>query len=182
MPLIALTEDFVRNKLQTLHGRPRTEWCHTADPPGFYIETRATSPGQGTYYLRYRSSTGTIHHQRIGRAPEMDLATALKEAKAWRAKITLGDDPRGTEKAKKAAPTLDDYMTNSYLPRAKLLKRSWRRDEELYRIRIKIARTELKGCKRESPYQAAPSCLEPCRRTRDAGQKSVVESKTFSRK
>ena len=51
----------------------------------------------------------------------------------------LGADPRAEAKARKAVPTYAEFFEQHYLPHVKLRKRSWDRDEELYRLRIKAA-------------------------------------------
>ena len=108
-----------------------------------YIEVRATSPGQGTYYLRYKDATGKTCHQKIGRTTILSLAEARKQAKTVKATITLGADPRGEQKAKQAVPTLDALYAD-YEAYAKPRKRSWKKDEGLYRLHIK----ETFGAKR----------------------------------
>ena len=119
-------------------ARPATELCDT-DLPGLYIEVRSTSPGTGTYYLRYKSKAGKTCHQKIGRSTDMSLHEARQRAKTLKAEIQLGADPRGDMQAKKAAITYDAFFTDHYLPYAKARKRSWQRDEELYRLRIRQA-------------------------------------------
>ena len=44
-------------------GKNRIEYCDT-ELPGLYIETRATSEGQGTWYLRYKDANGKTCHQK----------------------------------------------------------------------------------------------------------------------
>jgi site-specific recombinase XerC len=49
----------------------------------------------------------------------------------------LGADPRAEERARKAVITYSEFFDEHYLPLAKSTKRSWKRDEELFRLRIK---------------------------------------------
>jgi integrase len=108
-----------------------------ADLPGLYVEVRASSPGQGTFYLRYKDATGKTCHQKLGRTVEMTLADARKAAKTLKAEIiALGADPRGEEKARKAVLTYADFFDQHYLPYVKPRKRSWEKDEEMFRLRI----------------------------------------------
>jgi integrase len=104
---------------------------------GLYCEVRASSPGVGTYYLRYKDANGKTCHQKIGSTAVITVADARKEAKRLKAGITLGADPRAEAKARKAVMTYAEFFDDHYLPHAKLHKRSWDRDEELYRLRIK---------------------------------------------
>jgi len=104
---------------------------------GLYCELRRSSPGVGTYYLRYKDANGKTCHQKIGSTAVISLADARARAKRLKAEITLGADPRADAKARKAVITYDEFFNEHYLPHVKMHKRSWARDEELYRLRIK---------------------------------------------
>ncbi len=95
--------------------------------------------GQGTSYLRYKNSTNITAHHKIARTSEITLGEARKKARIQKAEIALGSDPRGEEKARKAVITFTDFFEQHYLPYVTLRKRSWKRDEELFRLRIKGA-------------------------------------------
>jgi len=137
MPIVKLTTSFILHNLQCPPGKQRIEFCDT-EVPGLYIEVRSTRPGRGSWYLRYRSKEGKTCHQKIARTTDIDLAEARRQAKLLRADIVAnGADPRAEEKAKRAVLTVSDYFEKHYLPHAKAHKRSWMRDETLYRIRIK---------------------------------------------
>ena len=136
MPIIKLTQQFISHHLQCPAGKTRIEFCD-ADLPGLYIEVRATSPGQGTYYLRYKDNTGKTCHQKINRTNETTLADARKKAKTLKAEIELGADPRGEEKARKAVLTYAEFFEQHYLPYVQPRKRSWEKDEEMFRLRLK---------------------------------------------
>ena len=136
MPVVKLSESFIRNNLQCIVSKHRIELCDS-ELPGLYIEVRATSPGQGTYYLRYKDDSGKTCHQKIGRTTNITLADARKKAKALKAEIALGADPRGEEKARLAVLTFTEFYEKHYLPYVIPRKRSWKRDDELYRLRIK---------------------------------------------
>ena len=109
MPVLKLTSQFVAENLQCPAGMNRVEYCD-ADVPGLYAEVRATAPGQGTYYLRYKDPTGKTCHQKIARTVETTLFDARKKAKQLKAEIALGADPRGQVKAQKAVITGDDFF------------------------------------------------------------------------
>jgi len=106
---------------------------------GLYLEVRASSPGFGTYYLRYKDANGKTCHQKIGSTAVIGLAEARKEAKRLKAEITLGGDPRAEAKAREAVMTYAVFFEGPYLSHVRQFKRSWDRDEELYRLRIKSA-------------------------------------------
>lgn len=136
MPVVKLTESLIKNNLQCPEGKRRHEMCDT-QVVGFYLEVRATSPNQGTFYLRYKDLCCKTCHQKIGRTTDITLVEARKRAKTLKAEIALGSDPRGAEKARKAVLTFSDFFENHYLPYVMPRKRSWKRDDELYRLRIK---------------------------------------------
>ena len=136
MPIIKLSQQFISHDLQCPAGKTRIEFCD-ADLPGLYIEVRSTSPGQGTYYLRYKDNTGKTCHQKINRTNETTLADARKKAKTLKAEIELGADPRGEEKARKAVLTYAEFFEQHYLPYVQPRKRSWEKDEEMFRLRLK---------------------------------------------
>ena len=81
--------------------------------------------GQGTYYLRYKDSTGKTCHQKIGRTTDTTLVDARKKAKILKAEIDWVLILRGEEKARKAVLTYSEFFTEHYLPYVKPRKRSW---------------------------------------------------------
>lgn len=150
-----LDQNYIDTQLTCSDGKSRME---VVDPQrtGLYIEVRASTPGKGTYYVRYKDLSGKTCHRKLGRTTEMTLdaarAAALTHKENSRAptseslRVKL---PRtapvtlsiATERAPVATPTedmtLDVFMTELYFPHAKAHKRSWKRDDQLYRIRIK---------------------------------------------
>ena len=136
MPVVKLSPSFIAQNLQCPPGKSRVEYCDT-DLPGLYVEVRSTNQGQGTYYLRYKDANAKTCHAKLGRSCDIDLAEARTRAKTLKAEIQLGADPRGAEKAKKAIPTFSEFFDDHYLPFVTPRKRSWKRDEELFRLRIR---------------------------------------------
>jgi hypothetical protein len=92
---------------------------------------------QGTYYLRYKDSSGKTCHRKIGRTVEVSLEDARRRARGLRAEITLGADPQAERKAKRAVPTFDAFFRDHYLPHAKVHKRTWGKDRERYELRLR---------------------------------------------
>jgi integrase len=133
---IPLTQRYVDHELRVPFGLSRFEAVDAA-LPGHYILVSAT--GAATYFLRYKDSTGKTCHQKIGRTTDISLADSRKKAKALKAEIALGADPQAEAKAQKEVLTFSEFFENHYLPHAKRHKRSWRRDEQLYRLRLKDA-------------------------------------------
>lgn len=136
MPVVKLSQDFITHRLQCPDSKTRVEWCDK-DLPGFFIEVRENKQGQGTFYYRYKDINGKTYTKKVGRSMDIDLTEARNRAKALRAEVALGANPRADDKAEKAVITFDDFFNDHYLPYVKPRKRSWDRDEELYRLRIK---------------------------------------------
>lgn len=135
MPVVQLTQSMLQT-LKPLPGKARTEYCDDAHGvPGLYVLVSTGSPIM-TFYLRYKDSAGKTCHQKIGRTTEVTLTEARKQAKVLKAEITAnGRDPRAEAKAKQAEPTLND-LWEDYEKYAKPRKRSFTRDEQLWRIRL----------------------------------------------
>lgn len=131
-----LDQSYIDHHLACPPGKQKDE---LVDPlrTGLYIEVRASSPGQGTYYLRYKDAASKTCHQKLGRTSEFSLAEARRKAKQLKASITMGADPRGEEKAKKAVPTLTAFFDDSYLPHVTPRKRSWKKDDSLFKNYLK---------------------------------------------
>lgn len=138
MPTLTLTAAFLASGLNCPPDQSRIEYCDL-DLPGLYVEVRSKSQGQGTFYLRYKDALRKTCHQKVGRTSDIGLAEARKRARELKAEIQLGADPRGDLKARKAVPTFTDFFDDAYTQYAKPRKRSFVRDEQLFRLRIKPA-------------------------------------------
>lgn len=132
MPVINLTQSIISEL--TSQGKRRIEYCDK-DLAGLFLEVRET--GSSSYYFRYKDVSGHTQTKKLGRSTEITLAEARNLAKALRADVAMGANPRAEEKARKLVITFDTLFTEHYLPHIKPRKRSWDRDEELYRLRIK---------------------------------------------
>ena len=132
MPVIHLSQSMISEL--TSQGKRRIEYCDE-DLAGLFLEVRET--GQSTWYYRYKDVNAHTQTKKLGRSTDISLAEARSQAKALRAEVALGANPRAEEKARKLVITFDTLFTEHYLPYVKPRKRSWDRDEELYRLRIK---------------------------------------------
>ena len=126
MPVLKLTPKFI-STLQCEPGKSRTEFCDS-DVKGLYCEARATSPGVGTYYLRYKDAGGTTN--------DISLAQARKLAADKKASIRQGANPSMERKAEKQIPTLRQFVTEQYLPFKKVRNRSYGTDVQRLNYRI----------------------------------------------
>ncbi|MEW6119219.1 MAG: tyrosine-type recombinase/integrase [Pseudomonadota bacterium] len=131
--IIKLTDSIV-TRLECPPDKSRMEWCDS-EFKGMYILGSAKG-NTLTYYLRYKDGQGKTCHQKIGRTTDMSLAEARKQAKLLKADIVAnGRNPRAEAKALKATLTMDELWLE-YETYAKPRKRSFSRDEQIYRLQI----------------------------------------------
>ena len=134
MPVQRLSQQLI----QDLHCPPdkkRIEYCDS-ELPGLYV--LVSSAGTiASFFLRYKDQNGKTAHAKLGRTTDIDLATARKQAKTLKAEIALGRDPHREEKARKEVITYATFWEEHLEPYSKPRKRSWARDEEMFRLRIK---------------------------------------------
>ncbi len=141
--ILNLSQKLIDTSLkQHINGR-RTELV-SDERSGLYIELRDTSKGEGTFYLRYKDSNNKSCHYRIGRTNEVSLADARKKVVEFKASLI-----HGVVAAPPALVSKKDEMTLNelwveYFEFAKSTKRSWKRDEQLWRIRIQPRLGHLK--------------------------------------
>jgi len=136
MPIVKIDSNYITHNLICPQGSSKIELC-CSEIKGFYVLVSAQSEGQGTYYLRYKDTNGKTCHKKIGRTTDISLVDARRQAKILKAEIALGANPQAQKKAQREELTYADFFENLYLPYVKPRKRSWKRDEELYRLRIK---------------------------------------------
>jgi site-specific recombinase XerD len=136
--VIHLNQKAIDRELYCPAGKKRIEYCDK-DLPGLLVEFRERISSSPTYYVRYKDQRGKTNTVKLGRASHMTLADARREAKAHKAKVATGDDPRVRQRANEALPTLSTFFHDSYLPYVKPRKRSWKKDESLFRNRIDAA-------------------------------------------
>lgn len=133
MPIVKLTQSFISSATCPAE-KQRVEFCDS-DLPGLYLLVSAAG-NASSFYLRYKDRNGKTCHQKIGRASDISLAEARKQAKVLKAEIAAnGRDPRAEEKARKAVLTLDELWLE-YKKFAIQVKRSFPRDEQLWRLRL----------------------------------------------
>lgn len=101
---------------------------------GLMIEIRAS--GGKTFYLRYKDERQKVRQLRLGDAQDLPLEKARKKADSLRAKIAMGEDPASEKLIKRSTPLLRDFILNSYMPYAKVNKRSWETDWSLLKNHI----------------------------------------------
>ncbi|MBU3069390.1 tyrosine-type recombinase/integrase [Aestuariicella sp. G3-2] len=135
MPTVNLTSSFIKKSLYCPEGKTKIEFCDES-LPGLMVEVRSSSPGRGSYRLRYKDNTARTRYVSLGKTTEVSLSDARKQAKDFKAKIRLGADPSEERKSRRQIPTLSEFAHEHHLPYIKSRKRSWRNDESMFRLRI----------------------------------------------
>lgn len=130
MPVVSLTTGFL-DSLRSHPPAPRAVSYFDAEIRGFLLEHRAS--GGATYYFRYRDASGRTRLCRIGRLGEIPLADARMRAYEMRRLVAEGGDPKAGRHRLQAAPLLEDFVRERYLPFARARKRSWKMDEMMLR-------------------------------------------------
>jgi len=131
MAVVKLTQEVV-SQLKLEGGKKSAEIVDD-QRTGLYVKLTATS---SVYYLRYKNADGKTCHQKIGRTDEINLSDARAGVTQLRNDIAAGNDPRAKALAKKAVLTFAEFFTEHYLPHVKSRKRSWNKDESMFRIRL----------------------------------------------
>lgn len=100
-------------------------------------ECRASEKAVPTWYLRLKNAKGTNIYKRLGTIKDVSLTQARKQARQLKAEHMLA--PKQIEEAAPAVGTmtLAIFMADHYLPHAEAHKRSYARDEQLWRLRLK---------------------------------------------
>lgn len=132
MPIIDFTQAVI-STLACAPGKLKEEFVDRL-VPGHMLEMRSGSPGQGTW--RYRQKVdGRMLHTKLGTTDSLTLAESRKKARALRAAYDRGDNPHDEAKARKAELSLN-ALWDEYEKYAKPRKKSFKRDEQLWRIRL----------------------------------------------
>jgi len=132
---VKLTNHFIKNQLTCPDDKKQIEYCDN-EMPGLYCLVTRTTPGQGGFFLRYKNDAGKTCHEKIGRTTDISLADARAKAKTLKAEIVLGSDPRAAEKERNAVISYRDFMAQYYFPHIATRKKSFKKDEQLYRTHL----------------------------------------------
>lgn len=130
MPARVFNDQFLKTGLTCPPDKHRIEYT-CASRSGLYIEVRATSPGQGTWYLRTKVSGKTVHNK-LGRTTNISLKEARAAARKLKAEIELGADPQAERRQRRESMDWNTFFTERYYPHATAHKRSHRNDHDLH--------------------------------------------------
>jgi integrase len=131
MPVLTLTPTFLSGGLIVPEGKARIEYCD-ATVPGLLVEVRANAGAIPTYYLRYKRS-GKTAYDRLGTIKDLTLTQTRKLATQKKVEHAPLAKAMPEQKSVQGEMTLDVFWTDHALPHLKLVKRSFLRDEQLYR-------------------------------------------------
>lgn len=133
--IIELTKSYVDTQLTVPPGKSKEEFCDT-NVRGLLIQANAGGKMLPTYFLRFKRN-GKTAYDRLGTIKELTLAQARKLANEKKVEYAKATKQAPSEKPVLSEISLDTFMADHYFPHVKLHKRSWVRDDQLYRIRIK---------------------------------------------
>ena len=128
MATITLTQAVV-DGLQCPLGKKKAEYVDS-NRTGLYV---AVTPSTANYYLRYKDQDGKTCHIKLGKTSEMRLSDARLKVKQLKTDIAAG---RYTDE--EPVPTFSAFFTEQYLPLAKTRKRSWKKDQSMFDVRLKV--------------------------------------------
>lgn len=130
MPVQELTEEFMECLKNNIPESGSVSYFDTKIK-GFMLEYR--SSGTGTFYLRYRNWNKKIQFMLIGRMNKLSVMEARFKAHELKKMIKEGGDPKKELQRLRDIPTFAVFVTERYLPYAKIRKRSWATDEQILR-------------------------------------------------
>ena len=133
--IVTLTPAFIANQLTVPPGKAKAEFCDT-QLPGLLVQVNATGKMLPTYFLRFKRN-GKTAYDRLGSIKELTLVQARKLATEKKVEYAKLAKMPSAPKPVLADMTLDTFMADHYFPHVKLHKRSWVRDDQLWRIRVK---------------------------------------------
>lgn len=133
MPTRTLTVDFLKDITLIKPEKGIVSYFDT-ELKGFMLECR--SSGSATYYFRYRDIAGKIRLNKIGRYDQVTLSDARAKAYSMKQMVTEGGDPKLESRRFKDVPTVQEFVTERFIPYIQVHKRSWKTDEIMLRIHI----------------------------------------------
>lgn len=135
MPVLTFTPAFMATGLVCPPDKARIEYS-VGDEPGLFCEVRFSAKAVPTWYLRLKNAKGTNVYRRLGTVKELSLTQARKQARQLKAEHAAAPKKNVESAPTIGGMTLDTFMAENYFPHAKVHKRSHKRDDQLYRIRI----------------------------------------------
>jgi len=140
---MTLTQSIVDSGLHCPDGKRKIEIADSDGVKSLFIEVRAGCDDQ-TFYYRFRDREQKTRVIRLGHTSTMSLADARREARARKARLTLGEDLQAERTARAAVPLYRDFFKDTYEPFVSLRKRSHARDRQHFKLRLEPALGHLR--------------------------------------
>lgn len=136
MPAKVLNEQFIKTGLICPPNKNHIEYTD-ADRTGLYIEVRSTSPGQGTYWYRFKDESGKTARVKIGRTTAISVKEAKCQLKVLMGKRALGENICSDGDTQKSI-TWNQLMEEHYFSYKEAHgKKSIRNDRDMHNLRLK---------------------------------------------
>ena len=132
MPVVNLTQQVLKT-LSCPASSKKVDYFDSSCK-GLLLEVRVS--GGRTYYLRFTDERGRNRQLKLGDARDISLGQAKQLADKARNQIAMGQDPAADKAVHRQAPTVYDFIHDSYLPFVQGYKRSWKCDQGLLRKHI----------------------------------------------
>lgn len=135
MAVVTLTPLFIKGQLICPPDKAAISfYCSTL--PGFAVNVSRGKPGRGLYRLQHKVNGKSVWEP-LGSTDDTTLDQARAKALKFKEMKALAPMlPVQPTEAPKVMPTLASFFKLHYLPYAKPRKRSFGRDEEMFRLRI----------------------------------------------
>jgi integrase len=144
--IVTLTPAFISTQLIVPAGKKREEFCDSVCRGLVLLVSLTAEP---VWKYRYKRN-GTTTYDTLGTLKELTLTQARKLASQKKAEHAPFAKRAPAQQIALGEMSLEVFMSEHYMPYAKNHKRSWLRDDQLYRIRIapKFGHLPLKSVSR----------------------------------
>jgi integrase len=136
MPIVQFTKEFMVTGLVCPSHMKRIEYSVMGGPGGLFVECRATPNAVPVWYVRMKNAKGTNIYKRLGTVAELTLPAAKKEAALAKAAHSIAAKQVSEQKPVIREMTLQEFWDDHYAKWAPNVKRSFNRDEQLFRLRL----------------------------------------------
>lgn len=136
MPVVQFTKEFMATGLVCPPDRKRIEYSVKGGPGGLFVECRSTPNSVPVWYVRMKNAKGTNTYKRLGTLAELTLKQAINGAALAKAEHALAVKQAQEPMPEAGEMTLNMFWRDHYAKWAPNVKRSFDRDEQLFRLRV----------------------------------------------
>lgn len=94
------------------------------------------STGRKSYFFRYTDLRNIVRQPKLCDAKDLSLKQVRQLVDKYRQQLIMGTDPFAAKAELKKAPTLANFIDDSYMPYIKTYKRSWPTDASLIKNHV----------------------------------------------